>query len=123
MFYKIIMFVYAALIFPTFASQVDDIAVFAFENSIGSISDNRNEAYVKSFNVTITNLSNEKVDLKGLCLKAFSPDKQSFVLHEADEILLTGSLKGNESLDGQATFVSKNSDVHNASMLKISKSC
>ncbi|MDR6367009.1 DUF4354 family protein [Enterobacter sp. SORGH_AS_0287] len=113
----------AGFCFAANASIPRNIAVYATEQSQGSISIADKTAYTKSFEVSIAKLSAENVDLSKLCLKAYSPDKKEFKLDTVDEVLTSGFLKEGKPVKGIAVFASENDEVLKAALVKISDDC
>ncbi|CDL87840.1 DUF4354 family protein [Xenorhabdus cabanillasii] len=113
----------AGFCFTAHASALDNVAVYSTEKSNGSISVGGKNAYTKSFEVAVANLSDKDIDLSKLCLKAYSPDKKEFSLDTVDEDLNQGTLKAGKSVKGIAVFASENDVVHKAALIKISDDC
>ncbi|WP_145577049.1 DUF4354 family protein [Yersinia mollaretii] len=113
----------AGFCFAANASTPSNIAVYATEQSQGSISIGDKIAYTKTFEVSIAKLSADTVDLSKFCLKAYSPDKKEFKLDTVDEVLTSGSLKEGKPVKGIAVFASENDAVLNAALVKISDDC
>lgn len=105
------------------ASTLGNVAVYATEQSQGSVSIGDKTAYTKTFEVSIAELSADTVDLSKLCLKAYSPEKKEFKLDTVDEILTSGFLKAGKPVKGIAVFASENDAVLNAALIKISDDC
>ncbi|MGQ5837765.1 DUF4354 family protein [Serratia sp. IR-2025] len=105
------------------ASTLGDVAVYATEQSQGSISMGGKTAYTKTFEVSIVALSAGTVDLSKLCLKAYSPDEKEFRLDTVDEVLTSDALKEGKPVKGIVVFSSENDAVHNAALVKISEDC
>ncbi|MEX0444887.1 DUF4354 family protein [Xenorhabdus sp. SGI246] len=113
----------AGFCFVANASALDNVAVYSTEKSDGSMSVGGKNAYTKSFEVAVANLSGKDIDLSKLCLKAYSPDKKEFRLDTVDEELSQGTLKAGKSVKGIAVFASENDEVHKAALIKISDNC
>lgn len=113
----------ASFCFSANASALGNVAVYATEQSQGSVSIGDKIAYTKTFEVLLAELSTETVDLTKLCLKAYSPDKKEFKLDTVDEVLTSGLLKEGKSVKGIAVFTSENDDVLKAALVKISDDC
>jgi hypothetical protein len=111
----------AGFCFAANASTPSNVAVYATEQSQGSISIGDKTAYTKTFEVSLAKLSADTVDLSRLCLKVYSPDKKEYKLDTVDEVLTSGSLK--EPVKGIAVFASENDDVLKAALVKISDDC
>ncbi|MFP2423389.1 DUF4354 family protein [Pseudescherichia vulneris] len=109
--------------FAANASLPGNIAVYATEQSQGSISIADKTAYTKTFEVSMANLSGNNIDLSKFCLKAYSPDKKEFKLDTVDEVLTSGSLKEGKPVKGIAVFASENEEVLKAALVKISNDC
>ncbi|WP_047681670.1 MULTISPECIES: DUF4354 family protein [Xenorhabdus] len=113
----------AGFCFVANASTLDNVVVYSTEKSNGSMSVGSKNAYTKSFEVAVANLSGKDIDLSKLCLKAYSPDKKEFRLDTVDEELNQGTLKAGKSVKGIAVFASENDVVHKAALIKISDNC
>ncbi len=113
----------AGFCFAANASTPGHVAVYATEQSQGSISIGDKTTYTKTFEVSIATLSSNTVDLSKLCLKSYSPDKKEFKLDTVDEVLTSGSLKEGKPVKGIAVFASDNDAVFNAALVKISDDC
>ena len=113
----------AGFCFAANASNPNNIAVYATEQSQGSISIGDKTAYAKTFEVSLAKLSGDNVDLSKLCLVAYSPDKKEYKLDTVDEVLTSGSLKEGKPVKGIAMFTSENDDVLKAALVKISHNC
>ncbi|MEX3137550.1 DUF4354 family protein [Serratia ureilytica] len=101
----------------------EDIAVYAKEINLGSISIGDNVAYTKSFEVVLVKLSGGVTDLSKLCLSAFTSDGMHFQLDTIDENLVIGKLKPGKIVKGNATFSSDNDNVLKANSVKINENC
>ncbi len=100
------------------SSTPSNVAVYATEQSQGSISIGDKTAYTKTFEVSLAKLSADTVDLLKICLKAYSPDKKEYKLDTVDEVLTSGSLKEGKQVKGIAVFTSENDDVLKAALRK-----
>ncbi|HEN3636759.1 DUF4354 family protein [Yersinia enterocolitica] len=100
-----------------------NVAVYATEKSNGSMSVGGKNAYTKTFDIVVANLSGKDIDLSKLCLKAYSPDNKEFTLDTVDEVLTKGTLKEGKSVKSFATFASENDAVYKAALIKISDNC
>ncbi|WP_191121359.1 DUF4354 family protein [Serratia marcescens] len=113
----------AGFCFAANATTPGNVAVYATEQSQGSMAIGDKTAYTKTFEVSLAKLSADTVDLSKLCLKAYSPDKKEFKLDTVDEVLTSGSLKEGKLVKGIAVFASENDDVLKAALVKISDDC
>lgn len=113
----------AGFCFAANASAPGNVAVYATEQSQGSISIGDKSEYTKTFDISIARLSADTVDLSKLCLKAYSPDRQEFKVDTVDEVLTSGSLKEGKPVKGIAVFSSENDAVLKARLIKISNDC
>lgn len=113
----------AGFCFTASAANPDNVAVYATEQSQGSMSIGGKDAYTKTFEVAVAKLSGDSIDLSKLCLKAYSPDNKEFKLDTVDEKLSAGTLKEGELVKGIAVFASKNDAVFKAALVKISDDC
>lgn len=109
--------------FAANAANTDNVAVYATEQSQGSVSIGGKDAYTKTFEVALAKLSGDSIDLTKLCLKAYSPDNKEFKLDTVDEKLGAGLLKEGEIVKGIAVFASENDAVFKAALVKISDAC
>ncbi|CRY53893.1 MULTISPECIES: DUF4354 family protein [Yersinia] len=100
-----------------------NVAVYATEQSQGSISIGDKNAYTKTFEVALAMLSGEPIDLSKLCLKAYSPANEAFKLDTVDEVLSSGHLKVGKIAKGIAVFASDNDNILKAALVKISGDC
>ncbi|EIC84045.1 DUF4354 family protein [Serratia sp. M24T3] len=105
------------------ATTLDNIGVYSTQESQGSVSIGSKNAYTKTFEVVLANLSGESVDISKLCLKAYSKDNKEFNLDTVDEKLTSGMLKYGKPVKGNAVFSSDNDEVLNAALVKISDDC
>ncbi|HEI8723198.1 DUF4354 family protein [Serratia marcescens] len=113
----------AGFCFAANASTLSNVAVYATEQSRGSVSIGDKTVYTKTFEVSIAKLSADTVALSKLCLKAYSPDNKEFKLDTVDEILTSGFLKEGKLIKGSAVFASENDAVLKAALVKISDDC
>ncbi|EMJ5884538.1 DUF4354 family protein [Enterobacter cloacae] len=109
--------------FAANASTPSNVAVYATEKSQGSISIGDKTAYTKTFEIVLTKLSADIIDLSNTCLKAYSRDNKEYKLDTVDEVLTSGSLKEGKPVKGIAMFASDNDDVLKAALVKISDDC
>ncbi|MEB7891978.1 DUF4354 family protein [Hafnia alvei] len=105
------------------ASSPSNIAVYSTEQSTGSISIGNSAIYTKTFEVSLANLSSDKIDLSNLCLQAYSPNLKVFKLDTVDENLTSGTLIQHKPVKGIAIFSSDSNAVYNAHLVKISTHC
>ncbi|UDQ82408.1 DUF4354 family protein [Erwinia rhapontici] len=108
--------------FAVNAAMQDNVMVYASARSDGSMSAGAKSFYTKTFDVSITNMSNKTIDLSKYCLTAYSPDHQAFKLDTVDDMLTNGKLNEGKSVKGQAVFSSESEKVYHAAMIKI-KAC
>lgn len=113
----------AGVCFAANASTPSNVAVYATEQSQGSISIGDKTAYTKTFEIVLAKLSTDTIDLSKLCLKAYSPDKKEYKLDTIDEVLTSGFLKEGKPIKGIAMFASENDDILKAALVKISDDC
>jgi len=116
-------FALAGFCFAANAATPVNVAVYATEKSNGSMSVGGKNAYTKTFDIVVTNLSGKDIDLSKLCLKAYSPDNKEFTLDTVDEVLTKGTLKEGKSVKSFAVFASENDAVYKAALIKISGNC
>lgn len=109
--------------FTANASAPDNSAVYATEQSKGSVSIGGKDAYTKTFEVTVANVSDKDFDLSKLCLKAISPDHQEFKLDTVDKNLTEGMVKKGQHVKGAAVFSSDNAAVLQAALIKLTDDC
>ena len=122
-FVIIASFTLASICFAANASTLSNIAVYATEQSRGSISIADKTEYTKTFEVVIANLSENTFDLSKCWLKAYSSDNKEFKLDTVDEVLTSGSLRKGKPVKGIAVFASENDAVLKAVLVKISDDC
>lgn len=113
----------AGFCFDVNAATLNNFAVYATEQSQGSISIGDKNAYTKTFEVTLARLSGDSADLSKFCLKAYSPDNKEFKLDTVDKGLISGSLKEGHVVKGLAVFTSDDNAVFKAALVKISNDC
>lgn len=105
------------------AAVPDNAAVYSTEKSKGSMSIGGKDAYTKSFEVVVANLSDKDVDLSTLCLKAVAPNQQEFKLDTVDEKLTKGLVKKGQQVKGVAVFASDNAAVQQTALIKLTDDC
>jgi len=115
--------VLAGFCFTVNAATPGNIAVYATEQSQGSMSVGGKDAYTKTFEVTLAKLSSDSIDLSKYCLKAYAPGNKEFKLNMVDEKLSTGTLKEGKPVKGMAVFASESDAVFKAALVKISDDC
>ncbi|HAI06603.1 MULTISPECIES: DUF4354 family protein [Pantoea] len=113
----------AGMGFAANAVTPGNVAVYATEQSQGSVSIGDKTSYTKTFEVSIANLSGDPVDLSTICLKAYTPDNKEFKIDTVDEALTTGSLKQGKPVKGIAVFADEQDVVLKAALVKISDEC
>lgn len=122
-------FIMAALVamagsgFTANAAVPDNAAVYATEQSKGSLSIGGRDAYTKTFEVVVANLSDRAIDLSTLCLRAIAPDHQEFTPDTLDEKLTKSVVKKAQSVKGAAVFASDNAAVLQAALIKLTDDC
>jgi hypothetical protein len=104
-------------------ANLNEVVIYATEQSRGSISIGSESAYTKIFLVTIANLSGKDIDLSALCLLAYAPDGDKFDLDTIDKELITGRLESKAIIKGVAAFASQNEKVFSATLVKESQNC
>ncbi|EHM49118.1 DUF4354 family protein [Yokenella regensburgei] len=109
--------------FSAYASPTDNIAVYSTEKSNGSISIGGQSVFTKTFEVELAKLSGDTVDLSKLCLKAYSAKNKEYKLDTIDEEIATGMLKYGRPTKGIAVFASEDSEILQATLVKISADC
>ncbi|MFW5389532.1 DUF4354 family protein [Yersinia sp. 2544 StPb PI] len=113
----------ASFSFAANAATPVNIAVYATEKSNGSMSVGGKNAYTKTFDIVVANISDKDIDLSKFCLKAYSPDNKEFTPDTIDEVLTKGTLKEGTSVKSFAMFASENDAVYKAALIKISDNC
>jgi hypothetical protein len=108
---------------PAIAVADDRVAVLAVDRSTGSLTLGDVVAYKKTFDVSLTNTSNEAIDLTAICLVAQTADGERFGLDTVDESLTTGNLETGGTATGIATFASKAVTVLDAASVHVSSAC
>ncbi|MBS0960274.1 DUF4354 family protein [Acetobacter thailandicus] len=106
-----------------YANAYDSISVYAIEKSHGSIATGSNTAYVKTYNITISNLSDTEADLSKICLKAYSAENKELRLDTVDANLVTGFLKKGQPATGTAIFASHDDIISKPVIVKLSDNC
>lgn len=111
------------LVLPTVAMSNDRLAVLATDRSTGSMTMGEIVAYTKTFDVSLSNTSDEAVDLATTCLFSQTADGERFGLDTVDESLTTGNLGAGENVTGFATFGSDTDKVLEVTSVHLSTDC
>ncbi|ASV33221.1 DUF4354 family protein [Candidatus Hamiltonella defensa] len=105
------------------AKTVDKIIVFSTEKSKGAFSIGRQQTYTKTFDIALSNNSQQDIELSTSCLKAFDSNGKEFKLDTVDEKLIPNKLKKGELVKGIAMFVSDDASVYGANIVRLVKEC
>ncbi|HCR3333856.1 TPA: DUF4354 family protein [Morganella morganii] len=104
-------------------SNPEDIMVYSSVKSDGSRTIGSQYTYIKTFNVALSNVSDDNIDLSELCLKAYTIDNEEFSIDSADDALTQGILVSGKQVKGIAVFSSDNPDILKSALVTISKHC
>lgn len=97
--------------------------VYSSVKSDGSRTIGSQYTYIKTFNVALSNVSDDNIDLSELCLKAYTIDNEEFSIDSADDALTQGILVSGKQVKGIAVFSSDNPDILKSALVTISKHC
>lgn len=101
----------------------ENIMVYSNVKSDGSRTIGSQYTYIKIFDVALSNVSDDKIDLSGLCLKAYTIDNEEFNIDSADDALSNGILEGGKQVKGVSVFSSDNPNILKSTLVTISKFC
>lgn len=101
----------------------ENIMVHSRIKSEGSRTIGSQYSYIKTFNVALSNVSDDDIDLSGLCLKAYTVDNEEFSIDSVDNVLSHGILESGKQVKGLAVFSSDTPNVLKSALIKISKFC
>lgn len=104
-------------------SNPEDIMVYSSVKSDGSRTIGTQYTYIKTFNVALSNVSDDNIDLSKLCLKAYTIDNEEFNIDSADDVLSNGILASGKKVKGIAVFSSDNPNILKSALVTISKQC
>ncbi|NOI26380.1 DUF4354 family protein [Vibrio mediterranei] len=106
------------------ARPIDSLFLVSEEKSIGSMFGSKMGVYTKTFDVTMSNLSNMNVNLSLICFEGYASDGRMLELDTIDDNLVTGLLPPQKQIKGKVVFVSQKEDlISGATIVKVSDSC
>lgn len=105
------------------AANPENIMVYSSIKSDGSRTIGSQYSYIKTFNVALSNVSDDDINLSGLCLKAYTVDNEEFSIDSVDNVLSHGILESGKQVKGIAVFSSENPNILKSVLIQISKSC
>ncbi|WP_320709041.1 DUF4354 family protein [Enterobacter cloacae] len=108
---------------PIQANNLDSVAIHASEKSRWAITVGDKHLFIKSFELIVTQLSKDSIDLSEHCFKAYTTDQNEYDLDSVDEVLSTGVLIFGKSIRGVVSFSSDEEHIHKASLVRITKNC
>ncbi|ULH09885.1 DUF4354 family protein [Serratia marcescens] len=105
------------------ASVGDSIKLDAKQGSQGVMNIAGKTVYTQRFDIILTNQGNKAVDLRKVCLTAYTPKGKKFALDTVNEELIEGVLKPRASVKGFAVFTAYDASVYKATKVKIVDNC
>lgn len=106
-----------------YARAYDNVAIYSTEKANGSASFGASSVYTKTFDIILSNLTDNEVDLSKVCLKAYAPGNKELRLDTIDEALVSGILKKGQPVKGVAIFSSQDDAISKATLVKLSDNC
>lgn len=105
------------------AAPTDSLMVIAAPEGTQTTTTGATTYYTRLFEVSLTNVGQQSINLAQGCFKAFDRRGTSYVLDIVDEGLLKGTLKPNHHKKGDMGFSSLQPDVYDADVVRISTDC
>lgn len=127
MFKKVfIPFTAVALFFAQQAYAVDasqNIMVIAKPDQITATTMGANLYYSKGFELFVTNMGQDEVDLSSGCFVGYDGDNRAYSLDIIDEDLSAAKLSNNQNISGTVAFSDQTNSVYNVQFVRFQTNC
>lgn len=101
----------------------ENVMVIAVPDNVSATTMGKNVYFTKSFDLLVTNMGQDSVDLSKGCFVGYDKKEQAYKVDIIDEKLTTSQLAGNKPVQGNIGFSAETDEVYNVQFVRFQQEC